>query len=264
MSLQGYWAEMPSRAFKALPSDAVAVLPIGATEQHGPHLPVHVDTLLTDAVVAQSLPLLDPELTVLVLPTLAITKSGEHDRHPGTLSLSAQTLRAMLADIAKSVARSGIERLVLFNGHGGNTALLEIAARDMRMDHEMIVVTASWFAFADAAGLHDAPDLTHDLHAGYLETSAMLSVRPDLVDMSRATDFRTEMEGWTQRFSAVGLAGQPARPGWIIDDLNAQGACGDAASATAEAGAHLLGSAAQGFAAFLAEFARFDHRRTPQ
>jgi creatinine amidohydrolase len=261
MSVQGYWADLKAPAFRALPDDLVAVLPVGAVEQHGPHLPVSVDRDLVEAVLTRCLGQLDKAQNVLVLPTLAITKSGEHDRHPGTLSLSADTLLSCLRDIGASVARAGVARLVLFNGHGGNTAVLDIAARDLRMAHDMIVATCSWFGFADYDGLIGDAALAHDLHAGDIETSAMLAARPELVDMGKARNFVTAMQGWEAACRFTGLIGQPARPAWIIDDLNADGACGDASAATAEKGAGLLDSAARNFALFLAEFAGFDHRK---
>ena len=243
MSVQGYWADLKAPAFRKLPSDLVAVLPVGAIEQHGPHLPVSVDRDLVEAVVARCLVRLDSAQNVLVLPTLAITKSGEHDRHPGTLSLTAETLLANLRDIGASVARAGVSRLVLFNAHGGNNAVLDIAARDLRMAHDMIVATCSWFGFADYDGVIDD------------------AARPEQVDMRKAKNFVTAMQGWEEANRFTGLTGQPARPAWIIDDLNADGACGDASAATAEKGERLLDSAAGNFARFLAEFARFDHRK---
>ncbi|WP_270729633.1 creatininase family protein [Shimia sp. Alg240-R146] len=264
MTVQGYWADLPSSAFAKLPETTVAVLPIGATEQHGPHLPVNVDTALINAVTRQSLAALDAAMSVLVLPTLTITKSEEHGTHPGTLSLSGETLLAVLRDVAASVSRAGIRRLVLFNGHGGNSAALEIAGRDMRIAHEMIVVSCSWFGFADYDGLIDVADLAYDLHAGFIETSAMLAIHPEVVDMDLAADFRTAMEGWADAFPKIGMSGQPARPGWIIDDLNDQGACGNAAAASAAAGTHLLTTAATNFAEFLKDFAQFDHRASPK
>ncbi len=264
MSVQGYWADLPSHAFEGLPGGTIAILPIGATEQHGPHLPVSVDAALIDAVTTRAMKVLDPVLNVLVLPTLTVTKSGEHDCYPGTLSLSGDTLMAVLRDTAGSVAHAGIERLVLFNGHGGNTAVLEMAARDMRIEQNLIVVSCSWFGFAMTDGLLDDSALSHDLHAGFIETSAMLAVRPDLVDMERAKNFRTVMQDWAHDFPAIGLSGQPARPGWIMADLNIEGACGNAAAATTEAGEQLLTTAADRFAGFLKDFARFDHRGEPQ
>lgn len=250
------WEDLSAPQFRALTGPVVAVLPLGATEQHGPHLPLSVDSDLVDAVVAHTQA---PEgMTVLVLPTLKITKSGEHDRHPGTLSLSGDTLQAVLRDIAASVQRAGVDRLCLLNGHGGNTALLEMAVRDMRIDHGLIAVHCSWFSFAQWDGVIPADALAMDLHAGDAETSPMLAAHPEKVDMTKAADFRAAMADWSQAW--IGLTGQAARPGWIIDDLNPQGALGDASAATAEKGAALLESAAENFAAFLAEFAAFDHR----
>lgn len=251
-----YWEDMAAPAFKALEGPVVAILPLGATEQHGPHLAVSVDSTLVDAVIARTRA---PDgVTVLVLPTLKITKSGEHDRHPGTLSLSGDTLLAVLRDIAASVSSAGIERLCLFNGHGGNTALLEMAVRDMRITHNMIAVHCSWFGFAEYDELFDPEALAVDIHAGDSETSPMLAAAPQRVDMSRAENFRPAMKDWSEKW--IGLTGQAARPGWIVDDLNGQGACGDATAATAEKGEALLSTSARNFTSFLAEFAAFDHR----
>ena len=261
MSLQGYWADLKAPAFKALPEDLVAVLPIGAIEQHGPHLPVSVDRDLVEAVVARTLPRLAADQNVLVLPTLAVTKSGEHGNHPGTLALSAETLLGVLRETATCVAHSGIARLVLFNGHGGNNAVLEIAARDLRIDHNMMVAVCSWFGFAEITDVIEPKELAHDLHAGDTETSAMLAAKPERVDMDLAADFKPAMVEWEKTSRFIGLSGQPARPGWIIDDLNPDGACGNASVATAQKGEHLLMTAAENFARFLEEFARFDSRR---
>lgn len=251
-----YWEDLAAPDFKSLPAGTIAVLPMGATEQHGPHLAVSVDSDLVDAVLARTQ--VADACTVLVLPTLRVTKSGEHDRHPGTLSLSGDTLLAVLRDIAASVQRAGIDRLCLFNGHGGNTALLEIAVRDMRITHNLIAVHCGWFGFAETQAHFDPEALALDLHGGDVETSAMLGAAPEKVDMTEAHDFRPAPQDWPAKW--IGLSGQAARPGWIIDDLNADGACGNAAAACAEKGEALLSSAARNFSAFLDEFAGFDHR----
>jgi len=261
MSLQGYWSDLAAPIFRDLPDDLVVVLPIGATEQHGPHLPLSVDTDLTEAAIARMLAALSPDQNVLVLPTLSITKSNEHSRHPGTLSLGAETFLAVLRDIGASVARAGVARLVLFNGHGGNTAMLHVAARELRIAHDMIVATTGWSAFADAQRLFEPVAYAQDLHAGDVETSAMLAARPDRVDMGQAQDFRPRFRDWPE--GMVGFAGQAAVPGWIIDDLNPDGACGNAANATADKGDAMLAAAGQNFATFLAAFASFDHRAGP-
>lgn len=260
MIVQGYWADLPSRAFGNLSEDTVVVLPLGATEQHGPHLPLSVDSDLIGAVAARALDHLTPEQSVLILPALAVTKSDEHNAFPGTLSLSAQTLLATLRDIGASVARAGVERLVFFNGHGGNTAVLQIAARDLR--HQgLIVASCSWGSFTDWRAHYNAAEWALDIHAGDSETSAMLALRPERVDMTRAEDFRPAMTEWAQDYPSIGLGG-PAVPGWLAQDLHPLGACGNAVAATAQKGASLLDSAAKNFAAFLGDFARFDHRGT--
>lgn len=245
------WSDLKRPDFTGLAENTIAVLPLGATEQHGPHLPLSVDTTLTEAVLAR----VEARAHALQLPTLSVTKSDEHMAHPGTLTLSARTALAVLEDITASVARAGVKRFVFFNGHGGNTALLEVAARAARIDHGLICAHTSWFAFADDTGLGD---LSHDLHAGLIETSAMLAARPDLVDMGKARDFPTAMQGWEAKGHRTGLTGQPARPGWTIDDLNPDGALGNTAAATAELGEHLLNTAAEGFARWLEDFAGFE------
>ncbi len=261
MSVQGYWTDLPSARFRDLPAETVAVLPLGATEQHGPHLPLSVDSDLITAVAARMLDSLAPEQSVLVLPALTITKSDEHIDFPGTLTLSAETLLALLREIGASVAKAGVQRLVLFNGHGGNTALLQVAARALRRERGLIAAVCSWGGFADWQGIYDPTAYAHDIHAGDSETSAMLAIRPERVDMTKARDFRPAMADWDTDFPHIGLAGKTANPGWLVQDLNPEGACGNAAAATADKGEALLDSAARNFASFLADLARFDHRR---
>ena len=263
MSLQGYWADLTSSAFRDLPADLVAILPLGATEQHGPHLPLSVDSSLTEAVLSRALEALDDRQNVLALPTLSVTKSDEHLAFPGTLALGPETLLSVIRDIGASIARTGVRRLLFLNGHGGNTALLEIASREMRRRHGMITASASWFGFADYQRDYADAELAHDIHAGDLETSAMLALRPDLVDMDLAEDFRPAQEAWAEAFPLIGLTGQPGRPAWVAQDLNPDGACGNAAAATTEKGAHLIDSAATGLVRFLSQFARFDPAEVP-
>lgn len=256
--MRGYWADQPSPSLADLPRDLVAVLPLGATEQHGPHLPLSVDSDLVMAAADGCLTHLTSDQNVLILPPLSVTKSNEHDAFAGTLSLSAGTLLAVLGDVMASLHRSGVRRVLMLNGHGGNTALLEVAARDARIAHGLIVAHASWSAFAGYSDLFDAPAMAYDLHAGDFETSAMLAVCPERVDMAQAKDFRTAMQDWEDAGRLTGLTGQPARPGWVIEDLNAQGALGNAAAAAPEKGAALMDRAARGLARYLADFANFE------
>ena len=261
MILPGYWNAQPSAAFAKLPGNTVAVLPLGATEQHGPHLLTGVDSMLVGAVLARALAVLPAGTPVLALPPLDITRSGEHSAWPGTLALGPSLLLDMLDQIAVSVVRAGIGRLFLLNGHGGNTALLEVAVRELRLVHGMITAHASWFSFADQTGW-DVAALGYDLHGGDLETSAMLAIAPDLVDMTRACDFRTVQADWAQATPAIGLGGQPVRPGWLATDLQIEGAMGNASAANAQKGAALLDSAAAALAEALTQFIRFDPAST--
>ncbi|MCY3983169.1 MAG: creatininase family protein [Roseovarius sp.] len=258
MSVVGYWSELKSSDFKNLPAGTIAILPIGAIEQHGPHLPLSVDCDLVDAVVRRTLKRLGESVSVLVLPFVSIGKSDEHLDYPGTLTLSAETMLAVLRETGASVARAGVERIVLLNGHGGNAAVLQIAARELRRNQNMIAAVCAWSAFSSSKGLFGPGDRMMDIHGGDSETSAMLAVRSDLVDMTMACDFRAS-NSWNGEH--VGLAGQPASPGWIMSDLNPAGACGNAAAATVEKGDALLESASRNFAKFLAEFSRYDHRK---
>ncbi|MBI1416807.1 MAG: creatininase family protein [Limimaricola sp.] len=261
MGIVMHWAEMSAPAFRSLPQDTVAILPLGAVEQHGPHLPLSVDYCIVEAVLDRALRHVAEPVSALILPTLRVTKSDEHARYPGTLSLSAETLLAVLRDIGASVARAGVARLVLFNGHGGNTALLQVASRELRIAHDMIVVTCSWSAFADTKGLFDPETYALDMHAGESETAAMLAARPDLVDMAAAPAADSVLPAWRSGLEFIGVHGAAGMPSWLIDDLSASGVVGDARAADAERGAQLLDSAAANFARFLAEFSVFDHRR---
>ena len=135
-----FWAELSARDFAQLNRErTIAVLPVAATEQHGPHLPLNVDTALIDGVVAATLPHLAADLSVLFLPTQAVGLSPEHQRFAGTLTLSAQTVIRLWTEIGESVARAGIKKLVLLNSHGGQVSVTDIVARDLRARLDMLV-----------------------------------------------------------------------------------------------------------------------------
>ncbi|MBL3701740.1 creatininase family protein [Sulfitobacter sp. BDSS02] len=264
MSVQGYWSDLPSSAFRALPSDTIAVLPLGATEQHGPHLPLSVDSDIIGAVAARMLDCLAPEQSVLVLPSFTVSKSDEHDAFPGTLTYSAETLLAMLREIGRSVARAGVDRLLFLNGHGGNAALLQIAARELRQTENLVAASCSWGGFAEWETHFDPAAYSLDIHAGECETSMMLAIRPDRVDMTKAGNFRSALSDWESEFPRIGLGGKPVNPGWLAQDLHPEGACGNASAATVEKGEALLESAGRNLADFLVEFSRFDHGKSAQ
>jgi len=255
VSLPRYWSQLTTRDFAALDVAAtVAVLPLGATEQHGPHLPLGVDTVLADGIVAASLPLLPAGLPVLFLPTQQIGLSPEHARFLGTLTLSAETVIRMWKEIGAGVARTGVKKLVLFNAHGGHVGAMDIVARELRAEHGLIVYSVSWFNLPlGAAGAQfGADEHRFGVHAGDIETSMMLALAPQQVRMGEAKNFRSTSEQRAADYAILGN-GKSAKLGWAMEDYNAQGAAGNAAAATAVKGQSVIDAAAQQLALLLAE-----------
>lgn len=255
-----FWADLSTRHFAQLAASplldrTVAVLPVAATEQHGPHLPTSVDTTLVDGVIAAAMPHLAIDLPVLVLPTQAVGYSPEHIRFPGTLTLSAQTLMALWIELGASVARAGIKKLVLFNSHGGQVSLMDIVARELRTAHDMIVYSSSWYnlPLGDAVnGMFPAEEHRFGVHAGDIETSMMLALKANQVDMAQARHFHSTSQDRAATHPVLGN-GKSAKLGWQMQDYNAQGAAGNAAAATAAKGQALLDAAGAQLAKLLAE-----------
>lgn len=234
--MKRFWADYTSREFAALDrQNIIAVLPIGAIEQHGPHLPMKVDACTVQNVaqrVAHALPDTSP---VLFLPPQAICKSDEHINYPGTLTLSAETLTQVLVEIGASVARSGVRKFVLLNGHGGNIPVMDIVTRKLRIDHDMLAFAVNWFGFGMPEGIYSDIESRHGIHAGDMETSVMLALDPDNVDMTAARDFRSNGQDLYEKYLHIGL-GRSVKPGWKTQDLNPAGACGEAQLASAQKG----------------------------
>ncbi len=247
------WQDMTTEEFARLDAArAIAVLPVGAIEQHGPHLPVSVDACINRGVLARALELAPDDLPVTVLPMLPVGKSNEHIDFPGTLTLSAPTLIRVWTEVGASVARAGVRKLVLFNSHGGQVAVIDIVARDLRIEHRMLVVPYSWSDAGIPDDLFPPEEVQHGIHAGAIETAMMLHLRPDLVRMDRAENFRSlsmEMAAGYRRLSPIGRV----RMGWQAQDLNPDGACGDATNADAERGRALVEHAAQALVELLVE-----------
>ena len=262
-----FWAEWSTQDFSQLRSrgaaaNMIAVLPVAATEQHGPHLPLCVDTALVDGIVAASLAHLPATLPVLFLPTQAVGLSPEHARFAGTLTLKSDTIIRLWTDIGESVAAAGIRKLVLFNAHGGQVGVLDIVARDLRARLGLLVYSVNWFNLpltdeqgADANQLFSAEEQRFGIHAGDIETSMMLALRPELVDMTRATNFPSSSQARAQAFPILGN-GRSAKLGWQMQDYNAAGAVGNAAAATADKGRAVVAASARSLAELLIEIDR--------
>jgi creatinine amidohydrolase len=259
-----FWADLSTRDFAALQASGdaartIAVLPVAATEQHGPHLPLSVDRVLVDGVIAAALPHLAADLKALILPTQVVGLSPEHACFAGTLTLSNATILRVLTEIAECVAAAGIRKLVLFNAHGGNVSVMDLVARDLRARLGMLVYSVSWFNLPlldvqgnDVNALFTAAEHRFGIHGGDVETSMMLALDPAHVDMSQARDFASTAQTRAQQFPILGN-GKSAKLAWQTQDYNPAGAVGNAANATADKGRTLVDAAGRALAQVLSE-----------
>jgi creatinine amidohydrolase len=252
-----FWSELKSSEFATLdPNATLAILPVAATEQHGPHLPVMTDTAIAEGMIKTVLARLPDDLKVLLLPIQTIGKSNEHLRSPGTITFSADNLIRIWVEIGEGVHRAGLRKLVIVSSHGGNTDVVGIVARELRVRLNMLVATTQWRRFGLPAGLYSPFDSTHGIHAGDIETSLMLHFRPDLVDTTKTRLFPSKAAEMERDYTHLRPAGQHGF-GWIAQDLNPDGAVGDASIATAEKGRATAEHQADAFIALLRDVARF-------
>jgi creatinine amidohydrolase len=257
-------AELSGPATRAaLGPESVIVLPVGAIEHHGPHLPLATDALIAEAVATAAVAQGVAEgLDLWQLPTLSFTKSDEHHWASGTMWLTWETLMSTLVDLGRSVAGTPARRLVFVNGHGGNTALLGVANRELRRRFGLRTFSmAAGGVRAAAAGADGEPDeLGMGIHAGFGETSLVLHLRPDLVDMSLA---ERNVPEHLADLRHVGFNGYPVQFGWLSDDFGPSGVVGDPTGATAERGAVVFQDAVRAAVGALHEIASFHPSEPP-
>lgn len=245
--MKRYWADYTAPELAAADRDRlIAVLPVSAIEQHGPHLPLSVDTTILEGIVQRVVSQLTPDVPAVFLPTQRIGKSNEHARYPGTLTLSIQTLINLWMEIGDCVAAAGVRKMVIFNSHGGQGTVGEIVARDLRVKHGMLVVATNTYSFGTPPGMFSASETQHGIHGGDKETSVVLALRPDLVDMGKARNFRSSAEKLVTETRHLSINAR-AKLAWQIQDLNPEGACGDASAATAEKGQAVIAHVATQF-----------------
>lgn len=252
-TLPARWEELAWPDFRDLdPERTVVLLPVGALEQHGPHLPVGVDALIVEELARAALARARPGLELLVLPTLAYGKSDEHRDFPGTLTLSGATLAAAWSEIGASVARAGLRKLLILNGHGGQIATGQLVARGLRIEHRMLVVSVLWPQLGLPEGILPEAELRFGIHGGALETALVLAIRPGLVRRERLRDFDPATRARADAAPILGSLGA-AGFGWMAQDLHPEGAAGDARLASAEIGRRVLDRVATRLLALVAE-----------
>lgn len=256
MTRKIWWTDFSASEFNNLdPAKTIAILPIAAVEQHGPHLPVGTDTIINQFMMELLASRAPAELDIRILPVQAIGKSNEHIWTKGTLSHRAANLIDAWTQIGLEVARAGVRKIIFVNSHGGNEEIMGIVARELRVKAGMLAVKSGW-RFTPAGILSDL-ERRHGIHGGDAETSLVLHFRPDLVDMGRAENFvsiaaRDEAE--YKYLRPTGAFGHTYA--WIASDINPSGAVGDASIATAEKGRQIAEHNVAGMLEVLVEIER--------
>jgi creatinine amidohydrolase len=252
-----WWWDLTTRDFAELDmSRVVAVLPVAAVEQHGPHLPVRVDSAINAGIVARAVEMMGADFPALVLPMTPVGKSNEHLAFPGTLTLSYDTLARVWYEMCESAHRAGVRRMLFLNSHGGQPQVIDIVCRELRIKLDMFAVSTMWSRITQLDDLFSVEERRHGIHGGECETSVMLHLHPELIEMERAKNFvplSVELERSNGMLTPEGAVGF----GWQTQDLNQEGACGNAAAADAERGGIIVKRAAEGLIALIDEIARY-------
>ncbi len=240
------WTALRAPEFKTLdPAHTIAILPTAAIEQHGPHLPVGTDTLIAEGMIDELRRRAPDDLDLLLLPVQAVGKSNEHLWAQGTVTLPWDVAVRAWTEVGLSVARAGVSKLVIVNSHGGNLAVNEIVARELRVQAGMFVIKCAWGGFGQPPGAFSDREQRFGIHGGDVETSLMLYFRPDTVDMAAARDFVS-----TAEVATIPPTG-PLSYGWISTDVNPAGVVGEAHLASAEKGRAMAEHAVRGFVGML-------------
>ncbi len=235
----------------------IAVLPLAATEQHGPHLPLRTDVLIAEAYLERVRELLPANIPATFLPVEEIGISTEHTDYPGTLTLSAEAALKKWMALGEGAARAGIRKLVMVTSHGGNSAAMTIVAQDLRAQYGLLAVTTAWSRLSAPEGLFSSEELRHGIHGGAVETSIMLARYPNEVRKQAIANFEPSSIAMEKRYRWLSTH-RPAPLAWQAQDLHPSGAAGDATQASAEKGEHLLDHGARAFCELLADVDNFD------
>src|SRR5450432_3335530 len=235
----------------------IAVLPLAATEQHGPHLPVGTDVMIAQAYLARVRELLPDTIPATFLPVQPVGISTEHIGYPGTLTLPTEIALKTWMAMGECVARAGIKKLVMVTSHGGNSAAMSLVAQDLRARCGLLAVTTGWSRLSAPEGLFSAEELRHGIYGGAVETSIMLARYPQHVRQEKIADFRPSSIAMEKEYRWLSTH-RPAPFAWQAQDLHASGAAGDATQASAEKGQRLLDHGAAAFCELLVDVDKFD------
>jgi creatinine amidohydrolase len=252
-----WWTEFAAPEFPPVdPMKAIAILPIAAVEQHGPHLPVGTDTILNQGCLEMLAERAPAGMDLRIIPVQSVGKSNEHLWAAGTVTLPATTLIEAWMEIGLSVARAGIRKLVMVNSHGGNEEIMGIVARELRVRANLFVVKTGWSRFPPPEGLVSDIERRHGIHGGDVETSLVTHFRPELVDTDKLQDFVSVAAQNEAEYEFLRPTGTHAYA-WIASDLNPHGAVGNAANATPERGRMIAEAEVAGMLKLLKEVERF-------
>lgn len=251
-----HWPDADSAAA----GEWIAVLPLAATEQHGPHLPVGTDSFIAEAYLARVQALLSPHIPASFLPVQNVGFSIEHIDYPGTVTLPYHVAIRHWMSLGESVARSGVKKIVMVTSHGGNSAPMAIVAQELRSRLGMLAVTTNWHRFGAPEGLFPDAEIAHGIHGGAVETSIMLAAQPDLVRQDKIANFEPASIAMVREFKWLSPH-RPAPFAWTAQDLHPSGVAGDATLASADKGRQLIEHGAKAFCELLTDVHAFDMTR---
>ncbi|MFT0812473.1 creatininase family protein [Synechococcus sp. OH20] len=246
------WTEIQAMPNK---ENVVIIQPVASIEQHGPHLPLVVDACIGTAIIGRAMEKLEPGILAYVLPTQCYGKANEHWHFPGTITLSAQTLMAVLTEVAESIYRAGFRKLVFLNSHGGQPEVLQIVARDLHQKHEdfLLFPISVWRVPHQGQELMTPKERELGIHAGDGETSMLMYLLPETVRTDRLV---CEYPQDLPEDSLISLEGRISFA-WTTRDLSRSGVLGDATAATPEKGKLLVESMADGWVRLIRDLYKF-------
>lgn len=246
-------AELSQMAQAGKLAQAVAIIPLAAIEQHGPHLPLAVDAILNQAILAKACHLLPDDISVFHVPMLSVGMSLEHGSFAGTLSYQDHQLIELIEQTAMAVHQAGIQKILLWNSHGGNSPIMDLAAIRLRMKAGMAVVKSSWTRLTNLSDIFPQDEIKFGIHGGAAETSLMMYLAPDMVRQAQVQNFPSTGQIARDQGKMIGPGGAAAFA-WASEDLNKNGAIGDATLASVLAGKEIFERAGAELAKLLLEF----------